>query len=68
MGHNSMDTLILNRVALQLASTKITKLSKKENSIEKTDSKHVTQMSLHPQRSSAIPCFERHAKTAVADA
>lgn len=36
-----MDTLTLNRVPLRLAGTKITKLSKKENSIEKTDSKHV---------------------------
>lgn len=68
MGHTSMDTLILNRVALQLAGTKITKMNKKENSIEKTDSKRITRMSLHPQKSSAIMFFKRHTETAVAGA
>lgn len=51
-----------------MAGSKITELSKKESSIEQTESKNGTRMSPHPQQSSAILGFKGHSKTAATGA
>lgn len=63
-----MATLTLNRAALHVAGSKITKLSRTESSTEQTEPNSVTQMSPLPQQSSATMGFKGQPQTAATGA